>query len=320
MNRIAVVRIVIVMLALLSLAATVYCLWRREPSTDQHVLPQGSASQPTGDAVTQAEGSVHVHEDLPLETGPAWAKPAPLTFYGRVIDQHDHGVPGVTVVAGVNTAEGTDAVETLTDSDGGFELTTVVGGRASIRELRKAGYSDWITQQEVLINTGLHPDDPGCSLDTRITYLVWKKSQSLDPLYAAIHTFRFAADGNTHLIDLLRGEVVASDAEAADLQLRIDRGQPVGNSPSHFSWSVTLTAVDGGLMKPAADQRLFFQAPDDGYVSKLNWHFDATKDSWRDEISDQRLFIRFRGGRAYGVIQLKVDPAYGNRDSGRAFW
>lgn len=314
-------------LLVLILAALVLqlCWWRlRVPTTEPTIATHPHQSAPSAPvaagATTGAKPDTHAAAERTSEQAQATARVTatrqrgessnqPIRFYGKVIDQHDQPIPGVKVTLGVRNfkepmpgvmGDDFDYPVVTTGDDGRFSLTDAKGSLLTIKSLEKLGYeastktvnkSYWYWRDPSMV---FHPN-----VDAPEIFRMWKQQGAETLVRKGIST-QLRYDGTPTAIDLITGRA----ASQGDIRVMLIRNpQKIVYGQRNYEWTLTVEAVDGGLLESKEEQ--MFLAPEEGYQSKIVIHMPADAAEWTD-VKSFNLYVRLRGGKQYGRAELKA--------------
>lgn len=234
-----------------------------------------------------------------------------IQFYGLVIDQDGNPIPAVRVTLSIRTTKEpqpgviNDVFEKSvlnTDSDGRFALTDGRGALLSVASLEKDGYE----ASTVSLNRAhyWYWNDPKAVFHPNAArpeiFHMWKKAGAERLVRKGIGP-GLRTDGAATIVDLLNGTAVSA---GGDLRVSLKRDpQQITWGQTHYNWTVTIEAVNGGIIESADEQ--MYRAPVDGYQSKLVVHMPPNDPQWTDQKS-VTLYLKLRGGKYYGRATLEL--------------
>ncbi len=229
----------------------------------------------------------------------------PITFYGRVVDQNNHPVPGVKVRLEVRVGyftspttgrERWDPVSLETDADGNFVLSNTNGSFIQFTSIGKDGYKllpKQVKEGYMYYPKGLHTDPA-----KPIVFKMWKKAGA-EALVGAAWSGKVACDGTLMTFDLLNGK----RAKEGNLQIACTR-VPLDIIPrenKRYDYSLQIAVLGGGIQQTEDD--FTYLAPEGGYSPKLNVGQKANGTDWIGKVQ-QEFYIKTAEGH-YG--RLSVD-------------
>lgn len=305
----------IIILSVLALVALLFWwLWPRGGTPDQGqpsaaagdapatASPSANRSMPA-DAVTGTEDRVAFARDLMKKAN------KPIQFFGKVIDQDDNPIPGVKVTLEIRVSKELapnmiqdvfDRPVLMTGADGRFALTDAKGALLGVHALEKAGYepsekafrkSYWYWRDPSQV---FHPDAERPEI-----FRMWKQAGAETLVRKGIgHAIPY--NGTPTSFDLMSGGVVAN---GGDLRVTLVRNpQQIQWGQRNYEWTVTIEALDGGLIVSSDEQ--MYRAPAEGYQPRLIVHLPANDPNWTDS-KDVAVYLKLRGGKYYGRSELK---------------
>lgn len=237
-----------------------------------------------------------------------------VEFWGKVIDQHDEPISGVSVTADVTThqippqgytPQPTTIYSVTTDVAGLFYIKARAGRGFTIETMKRSGY---VLNPELQKRNGNlfgfnydQLDQKRIRPDRRapIVFRMWKiYAPAL--LIAQEADTRIPYDGTSVNYDLLTGRKTSNDG---DIQVTLTRNpQQIQWGQRNFEWTATIEVVDGGLIE--SDDEFMYIAPESGYQSKMVLHMCKDDPKWTSE-KVVAFFLKSRGGKNYGRVRLE---------------
>lgn len=229
----------------------------------------------------------------------------PQDFFGKVIDQLGLPVQGVTATATLMLIRGPDTpTENRTyiatsDANGCFEFTGLKGANLGV-VVKKSGY-------EMGRGPGVYrvPNkEDKTSPSERAVLTLWKLKGAEPMIHKQIEA-GLACDGSPSAIDLLTGRKVANGGDLTFTMIRT----PLNIDPAlPFRWSLTLTAVGGGLTE--INDAYPNEAPANGYQPSITVTKHAGPPNFTGNMFDQSYYIKSRDGQVYGRMNVHVTSDY----------
>lgn len=222
----------------------------------------------------------------------------PISFYGRVIDQHGQPVAGARVTFTANdnlVAHACSKYVRTSDADGLFSIDHIVGFSLAVA-VSKEGYKG-IPQTDSRIITSSGVFDYGIKrasgprLPDKSTPAVFRlhKVGVVEPLVkVGEKNFRMARDGTplSITVDKEGEHRVVLRCWNQDLQ------RPEGQR--QYDWKLEVSVPNGGLV--GRTDEFSFEAPQDGYVANEMIDMPAALgNQWRS-FAERSYFIRFGDG------------------------
>lgn len=240
----------------------------------------------------------------------------PIEFYGKIIDQNSNPVVGVKINVTVRQQYAVSAIErtsiskeipmeATSERDGRFVIRGEKGDSLHIDSIQKEGYLlSPKTENIYPYVSSIEPFHPN-SLNPVIIKM-WKELPVKEQLITGNHVFGIDI-GKTYTLDLIQGKKFAGEA-VGDLQVAITR--PTDAKPGDkYPWSVSIEAINGGLVQAPPDDEFMYLAPESGYESKFEVELNPDDADWKKEIN-KRFFVCSRNGQVYGRIQVTVYAIY----------
>ncbi len=230
----------------------------------------------------------------------------PISFWGRVVDDHGSPIGGATARLSVHNKifdPGTDRNE-VTNSDGLFSLTGIHGLGVTVA-VSKTGYYE-TSRSRAVCGYFVHAatDIPIPTADNPALFVL-KKSGEGAALIKTQRQTSVRGDGTPSRVDLTVGPI-----NGATPQLSVDclisaTGLPVGGYHP-YDWQCTLS-IPGGALFDRFDP-LSFTAPSGGYRASDKITVPKTAKNWSSRIT-RDYFVQI-SGNWFGRINvtLHADP------------
>lgn len=240
----------------------------------------------------------------------------PIEFYGRVVDENGKPVEGASI--GFSWTfyhpEGSFTTNALSDGNGLFALKGVVGAELFV-SVSKPGYYNVKSLNQnnsfgYSTSLGSEPFKPSPS--DPVIFHLRRKGSGVD-LITSQHgifpelEFSVPRDGTTIRVDFF-GQKVASQGQLEVSSVKPPRGQVASE------WSFRLSIPDGGFVEE--NDEFPFEAPESGYQTTLEFHFQAGETNWTDTLR-RSYYIVFGQPPKYGRIDVETG-AYMGVDLGYA--
>jgi hypothetical protein len=240
----------------------------------------------------------------------------PVEFYGRFIDQNSNPIVGVKINVTVRQQYAVSAIErssiskeiplgTTSEQDGWFAIRGVKGDSLHIDSIQKDGYLlspkiektyEYVSSIEPFHSDPQHP----------VIIKMWKELPVKEQLITGSHVFGIDS-GKAYTLDLIQGRKFAGES-AGDLRVRITR--PVSAKPGDkYPWSVSIEAINGGLIEAPPDDEFMYLAPASGYEPKFEVELNPNDADWKKDIN-RWFFVCSRNTQVHGRIQVTVYAIY----------
>ncbi|SKA94310.1 Carboxypeptidase regulatory-like domain-containing protein [Prosthecobacter debontii] len=289
------------------------------------VVPEVVLSPPNPGASSSAGASPSPGERLSFAERMVNAFSTPITFYGRVLDQHGAPVVGAVVrgSAAVSMGGNSTKVTTTTDAAGHFTLRSK--GMSFFVTVDKPGYyhiypgkmpglvSEKGFDYAEDLGRGIHKPDA-----SKPVILHLFKPGTIEPLTRIKSTsHRLSRTGKAVEIELDKGAHRISLACTTE-----DEVTPDGR----FSWSFEVKVIQGGLQP--AGETFQFEAPETGYkeTDVIDMNDSLPRPQWADSVR-RSYFVRFNDntfarikvemiafGDFFTVIEGYYNPKSGSRN------
>ncbi len=232
----------------------------------------------------------------------------PVSFFGRVVDQHGNPIPGVKVglsvrymkdfgpALGINDTF--DHPKLTSDADGRFALLGAVGAFLTVESLEKPGYepSAKAFQQAYWYwrDQDAYQPDPG----QPETFQMWKLAGAEKLIRNAVGNGLSVSGSSTHF-DLIEGKIVESGGDITARLIR--KPEQIQWGQRNYEWTIEIIANNGGILQSADEQ--MYRAPETGYQDKLVIHMPANERDWTDSVN-LKFYITLRSGRYFGRVEV----------------
>jgi Carboxypeptidase regulatory-like domain len=235
---------------------------------------------------------------------------APISFYGRVVDESNNPVAGASVSfhwMQTPSDDGSRSLNTESDANGFFSLQNAVGPTLTVSVSKNGYYTSKSTPngyQYALGNETFHPNPV-----SPVVFHLRKKGQGVDlvqksfpPIFTKI--WQLHHDGTPIELDLLNG----SQSVNGRGQLKLEFWRDISNmNKQPFDWKLQLSVPGGGLIP--TDEEFAFQAPKSGYQSSIVIDMPATNQDWLGELQT-KYYIQLPNGD-YGRFDFYLLPRNG---------
>lgn len=244
------------------------------------------------------------------------SKNVEIRFFGKVVDQDDAPLAGVTIKAGVrewtlkNLFEpvGARHYQTqVTGPDGLFTFNSLRGDVLDIEQMHKDGYVATTRQKRGFSYGPMRHHFVPNPLDP-VVYRMWKTNGAVR-MYRVSFSGVLPQDGTIVPFDLVRSKRATQAGFDTDVRVALQHFAPPeqrGFSP-RFPWRFTIEVPDGGLIE--SRDEFMYLAPESGYQSRWVAEFAKDDPGWnvRREVE---FYLRNRAGQQHGwlKVKLKVDP------------
>jgi hypothetical protein len=255
-------------------------------------------------------------------SGAVEAMNVPVVFFGKMVDQDNAPLAGVKVRASVRswhviaTSDG-DATfapyEAMSGIDGSFQIDGGRGNALTIEALEKEGYEP---EPKALQGFGYTTSDPlRPDPNNPVVFRMWK-AEAKAQLITGGKRFSLVPDGRTYTIDLLTGAISESATAEGDLRVSIRRPETAAWG-QRYDWMLDVQAINGGLVEQTDGSSAMFRAPEDGYAREWRLDTKAADESWSYGTGQKRFYLKSRGGRNYGRLEVEAYAYYLQNKQGR---
>jgi hypothetical protein len=183
---------------------------------------------------------------------------APISFYGRVIDDSGNPVSGVSIDLSwtdANEATGNYTRTVISDGNGLFSIKDVHGAALIVAALSKQGYKESLVQNTFTFHYGYFSDPYYHSPDSmNPVVFVMRKNREAEPLI----------EYSEKRAEVGQGQKKRFTIGPNDIDLIFER---MTNAPEKGGWISRVTVPGGGLA--LTTEEFPFEAPMDGYVDSI---------------------------------------------------
>ncbi len=236
-----------------------------------------------------------------------------ITFWGRVVDQHNQPVANAEIYyTGTNAylSSGGGRGRLHADEQGYFEIDTT-GASLSL-----TGVVDSSIDR---ISTGIVRFE---SHDGKRGYDNWKKYTTKETAYI-VHAWRLSeykgtfkgssgghlnADGNIYTLRFSdKWNAVQRFEGVQPGHLRASCTRPhMESNRDYGDWSVSITPINGGIQE--TNDLYLNIAPESGYQPSLDIVMKKGDSSYKHEIKNKRYYFNSNSGKEYGSLQITMRP------------
>lgn len=238
----------------------------------------------------------------------------PINFWGKVVDQEGNPVSGVAIRYSYSTEHGNllgvawsaskvHKGSTASNETGVFSIQRLRGSVLSIESLQKEGYSYNPRRANTYDYYGSNAAGKFKPESNNPVLFVMTNKATAEPLVSFGgdfgKTMRLPGDGAPVRWSVWKGQIDPN----GELQVTFTRepavlarvGQPA-------TWSAKVEIVGGGIIEASPDE-LLYRAPEEGYVSVL----DYPKSEQKRGVGHRDFYIK-TADEKFGRIQLELYP------------
>ena len=282
---------------LLVVSIYLYSSLTEDPGKEAPTSPTSIVGEPSSVGKTAPARATQPEEHGPLAFLAAFS--APISFYGRVVDERGDAIEGATVKFGVADKPWEQSKYNRTSNhDGRFELTGVRGGGLYV-EVSKDGY--YQTDESRRLFHYSEGESPGMAEPPEkgglAVFKLRKKGHSV-PLIVKECSTAVSESGAPVEIDLMTGETTPHGN--GDVRVEVFFSPATEQDQRGYPWHSRITVREGGLME--RKDVLDFTAPVDGYVPSME--LKPSPELWRSGL-DRSYFVRLRSG-SFARIAISV--------------
>jgi hypothetical protein len=233
----------------------------------------------------------------------------PITFYGRVLDQHDD--PVADALVNYTAMDKFDAPGTQyqgrSDADGYFALSGISGAVLSVG-VRKEGYYMIDGKSAHSFAYGVGTDSTRQKPPTRADpaiFLLQKMGPTEPLIRISTGGIKVAKDGTAVSIDLATGRKISIDSRVDGLRVEAWTQNQSLDPEKRYNWRCRVSVPGGGLLE--CKEQFDFEAPESGYRKADEIVMAATDVSWKRRVT-KCFFAQLPSGR-YARLQFMFTSA-----------
>lgn len=232
-----------------------------------------------------------------------------IKYYGRIVDQYEHPIPGVKVRYSVqsfyvqpNLPGGKGEYHEITsNADGSFAINGEKGFGLGIDSLKKDGYkySEKGGRGGLYSGQGSANYKPDPNNPEVFTMIQLGADDTI--VHNQTH-LAIPCDGTPVCFDALSGQ----DKSDGDVRITFMRNPLNIAFGSHFSWNVKIEILGGGLTELTGAGTYY--APQEGYTQAFTFEQQADSLTWGSELR-RRFYIKTRDNH-YGMMSVYLVSDY----------
>lgn len=227
-------------------------------------------------------------------SGTAEAADVPITFYGKVVDQHGAAVEEAQVFARVRSSTGLTKLAFITDAEGRFEFADIPGRSLFVHAIAKKGY-EYPRDDRNSRASSWHPSGQNAPVPDRRAPVVFhiRRRGETTFLLRSQRQATFTRPAQTKGFDLVQKRLLDLDranprvANKHYFDLRIQ----VVYSAEGDSYEVTITVPSGGILQSS---ELLYEAPAEGYQSQYQLVVKVNDDERPTDPMKRNLYLYTR--------------------------
>lgn len=228
---------------------------------------------------------------------------APISFYGKVIDQKGMPVSRANVDYNALDKFMTDGSKyrSLSDDNGDFSITDIKGAGLLV-SVSKPGYDRIDGKSAADFGYGMPPDSYRKAPPTKdhpAVFVLRKKSEA-EPLIVINCNIPIPKNGSPVEISLKTGMRVS--AGQGDLKIECWTNDQTKDAKRQYEWHCRFSVPGGGLVERGGE--LEQQAPVDGYKADAEIHMKQNAQSWRPSFEGE-YFLKLSNG-SYARARLEM--------------
>jgi hypothetical protein len=229
---------------------------------------------------------------------------APISFYGKVIDESGEPIEGAFVkliAADSPVANGTE-YERLSDNHGLFSITGARGAGIVVY-ISKSGYHSTKQSQGRYVYGGVRsnadPENP--TNNTPALFVLKKKGEVASLVKLKTGSVMLSRNGNTTRLSLRRERAkLLPDAPEGDIQIELWSDYTEGMR--EYNWRCRIVVPGGGLIERG--DAYAFEAPATGYKPVFEFDMSTSADRWRPHL-EKAFFLRLADG-VFARVSLNI--------------
>jgi hypothetical protein len=234
---------------------------------------------------------------------------APITFYGRVIDQNGDPVVGADV--GYSALDrfmqpGTGYTGT-SDKNGEFSISSINGARLSVN-VRKKGYYFIDGKSNAAFAYGTGPDGYFQSppVKGKPAIFILQKMGATEPLiYVGTRYYKVTKNGQPMEVNLTTGREIS--VGQGDIRFERWATDQTKTESGRFDWRFRITVPKGGIIE--RKDQFAFEAPQTGYQNAVEINMPSSLGKEWEYTVNKSYFVQLPGGR-YARINATIQAGH----------
>lgn len=229
---------------------------------------------------------------------------APISFYGKVVDQFGHPVAGASIqydAVDKFWAQGSNYHGT-SDATGAFSITNI-GGAGMVVGVMKDGYDAIDGKSSQSFGYGMGADEyrkKPPTHDNPAIFVLRKKGKAEPLVVVSSRQYEVNRTGTPTAIDLKTAGAGTSGPD--DIQVGISTDEQSIDARGHYDWAFSISVPGGGLVDRNDETQ--FTAPEEGYVPQEQIQVNNNDPSQRwSSALDRQYFVKLADGR-YARVSL----------------
>lgn len=220
--------------------------------------PQVTNSQSPPSGASEVEKWKWLHEMLMKDR--YFEYKAPISFYGRVVDDAGNPISGVSIDLSwtdANEATGASSRTVISDGNGLFSIEGVHGNGLSVMSLTKQGYKESLAQNTFTFHYGYFSDPYYHSPDAMnpVVFVMRKNRQGEALIVRSRQEAQLESGGQSKSFPIGAGDVFVSVERLPD------------ETPNARYWNARVTVPNGGLQ--LTTEEFPYEAPEEGYANEF---------------------------------------------------
>jgi hypothetical protein len=222
---------------------------------------------------------------------------APITFYGKVIDERGVGVSDAEVQLSWNNLSGTPNRKLRTHADGSFEFDGEQG-HSLVVTVKKDGYYTSAADNRIFYYGKTANNHSPRSDDPVLFHL--HKIRGAERLIQVKRNLKVKRDGTPLLLDLVSGLEGKESPESLKVECwTSDETSAIGS----FDWKCRISIPGGGLLQ--STNEFDFVAPPEGYLTHHQFIMSKeNSETWARE-AEAKFFYKTANGN-YGSLSFAM--------------
>lgn len=253
---------------------------------------------------------------------------APITFFGKVVDETGNPVPQAQIrlaAADNPTGENGTDYSRISDAQGRFELRDARGASIAIW-VSKQGYYSIEQAKGYFVYGGVRGgnEPPNPTPHSPAIFVLKKMGESVPLVHIASRSIRVPKDGTPVEVDLSTGRPITVGSGHLRIEVWTANEGLDPNLAQPYDWKTRVTVPGGGLVERIGEYD--FLAPEDGYSHMLEIEMSKAAPKWRKGFQKQ-FFARLQSGQFarldlelttagdhFFVLESFLNPEPGNRN------
>jgi len=232
---------------------------------------------------------------------------APITFYGKVVDENNHPIEGADVQYSVAVNPLTDGknYDQISDTNGLFSIKGIKGADMTVC-LSKSGYYEIYDQSSGYFAYGVpntkEMQRPIPTKDNPAVFVLRKMGETVPLVAIKYWHVAIPKNGTPVEISFSTGTEVPKGKGDIIVECWTKNEGLDPNLNEHYDWRFRMTVPDGGLVERT--DKFAFIAPESGYRTLIEFNMPKDAPEWKRDFQGE-YFLKLKGNR-YARMEFEM--------------